>query len=74
MIKKTIDELGALNIIVNSAGIVIPKSVEDICYNEWKKVLSVNLDGTFLGINHRIIAIKNTNSLGSIIYMSSIHG
>lgn len=74
LMKDTVAEFGQLNIVVNSAGIVIPKSVEDITYDEWKKVLNVNLDGTFLGIKYGIKTMKATQSIGSIINMSSIHG
>jgi NAD(P)-dependent dehydrogenase (short-subunit alcohol dehydrogenase family) len=39
---------GRCDILVNCAGIFPLQSFEDITYADWRRVLSINLDGTFL--------------------------
>lgn len=41
--------LGSLDVWVNNAGVVSVDRVEDVSLAEWRRVLAVNLDGTFLG-------------------------
>ncbi|KXS11112.1 NAD(P)-binding protein [Gonapodya prolifera JEL478] len=66
-----------LDILVNSAGIGTSyAALEDLPYSEWKKMISVNLDGTFLGVKHGIRSMKKNESQStkSIINISSIEG
>ena len=67
---------GALHVIVNSAGIGLSKTVEDIELEEWRKVHAIDLEGVFLGCKHGVTEIKKHtgNVGGSIINISSISG
>ncbi|MGA7958350.1 MAG: SDR family NAD(P)-dependent oxidoreductase, partial [Xanthobacteraceae bacterium] len=40
---------GRLDGLVNAAGIVAVGSIEDTDFATWRRVMAVNLDGTFLG-------------------------
>ncbi|MDH4120801.1 MAG: glucose 1-dehydrogenase [Deltaproteobacteria bacterium] len=62
-----------LDILVNNAGILLMKDVEHTTFDEWKRLLSVNLDGVFLGI-HTAIPLMRKGGGGSIINISSISG
>lgn len=62
-----------LDILVNNAAITSSKNIEESTIEEWRRVMSVNLDGVFLGIKHGIGAMKKSGG-GSIINMSSISG
>jgi 3(or 17)beta-hydroxysteroid dehydrogenase len=73
VIEKTLAEFGRLDILVNNAGIILFKTIEDTSLEEWRHLMSINLDGTFLGTKHAIKAMKKTGG-GSIINMSSISG
>jgi len=73
LIENTLLEFGKLDVLVNNAGIQIIKEVEDLSLEEWRRLMSVNLDGVFLGTKHAIIAMKG-NGGGSIINMSSVAG
>ena len=76
VIAETVAKFGALHVLLNSAGIGLSKTVEDITLEEWRKVHAIDLDGVFLGCKHGVAEIKkHTKSLGgSIINISSISG
>ena len=73
MMEEAVGHFGKLDVLVNNAGVGAGKSIEDITLEEWRWVMSVNLDGVFLGTKYAIEAMKN-NGGGSIINMSSIEG
>jgi len=72
-IAQTEKAYGRLDILVNNAGVGEGKNIEDISLEEWRWVMSINLDGVFLGTKYAIEAMKKTGG-GSIINMSSIEG
>jgi 3(or 17)beta-hydroxysteroid dehydrogenase len=75
-IAATVETFGALHVLVNSAGIGLTKTVEEIELAEWRRVHEIDLDGVFLGCKHGVAEIKkHTATLGgSIINISSISG
>ncbi|MCH8184797.1 MAG: glucose 1-dehydrogenase [Chloroflexi bacterium] len=48
MAKAAVDEFGRIDILVNNAGISIRKPPQDYTADEWRKVVDVNLTGSFL--------------------------
>lgn len=67
---------GRCDILVNNAGVISSQSVpfSDIDFQEWKRLFSINVDGTFLGIQAGIQAMKNNENGGAIVNMGSIAG
>ncbi len=63
---------GRLDGLVNAAGIALLGTIEDTDYASWRRVLAVNLDGTFLGCKHALALLKRGG--GSIVNLSSISG
>ena len=73
VIDQTMAAFGKLHVLVNSAGIGLSKSVEDIELAEWRKVHAIDLDGVFLGCKHAIAKMAASGG-GSIVNISSIAG
>ncbi len=65
-------ELGPLSVLVNNAGIVVARSIEDTTLEELRRVLAVNVEGVFLGCKFALLAMKERG--GSIVNLSSTAG
>jgi 3(or 17)beta-hydroxysteroid dehydrogenase len=65
-------DTGRLDGLVNAAGIVAVGTVEDTDFATWRKVVSVNLDGTFLGCKYALPLMRGNG--GSIVNISSVSG
>jgi len=63
---------GRLNVLVNNAGVSTAVSIEDMTFEKWRFIQSINLDGVFLGCRSAIRLMKQTG--GSIVNLSSIWG
>jgi 3(or 17)beta-hydroxysteroid dehydrogenase len=66
-------DFGKIDIVVNSAGVSLLKDIETTTLDEWRRLMAVNLDGTFLGCKHAIRVMKDRGG-GSIVNMSSVAG
>lgn len=71
-IQEVITRYGKIDILVSNAGIQIVKPLCDFPFADWKKMLSIHLDGAFLTtkacLKHMYAA-----GYGRIIYMGSVH-
>ena len=63
---------GRLDGLVNAAGIVAVGTVEDTEFATWRRVMAVNLDGTFLGCKYAMPPLRKNG--GSIVNISSVSG
>jgi len=71
-VDAAVTEYGHLDILVNAAGIGEPKPLLDMDLDHWRRTIAINLDGTFLGTQAAIRAMKEAG--GSIVNISSILG
>lgn len=62
-----------LDVLVNNAGYGWLKPLVDISLDEWRRLMAVNVDGTFLGMKHAIPLMERTGG-GAIVNMSSMYG
>lgn len=67
---------GRLDVAVNCAGTNVARSFpSETTLEDWQKVMSVNLDGVFLGTKHAVALMAERQPVtGSIINISSIMG
>ncbi len=67
-------EWGGLDVLCANAGVAGPTAlVEDVALTDWKKCLSVNLEGAFLCSKHAVPMLKRQGQ-GSILITSSTAG
>lgn len=76
VIARAIDRFGRLDIVVNNAGIAYGSAPDEQTLEEWRRLMSINLDGVFLGTKHAIRAMKiyKPQTMGSIVNLSSVEG
>jgi len=73
MVELVLKEFPRIDILVNTAGLIIRKPAESIPIDEWQKVMDVNARGTFICCQ----AVAQTmikQRAGKIINMSSVRG
>src|SRR5215831_10495571 len=58
--------------LVNAAGIAAVASIEKTDFETWRRILSVNLDGTFLGCKYAFTLLRKNG--GAIVNLSSVLG
>jgi NAD(P)-dependent dehydrogenase (short-subunit alcohol dehydrogenase family) len=74
VVAATLERFGRIGILVNNAGVA--GSGLDLLthsFDDWRRILSINLDGVYLGLRHcgPVMAAKGG---GSVINLSSILG
>ena len=47
VVAETMSKFGRIDVLVNCSGIVHHENAEDVSYENWRKVMDVNLDGLF---------------------------
>ena len=68
-IKK---DYGYLNVLVNNAGIEIPKDIEKASFDEWKIVTETKIHGNFLCTKYAIPLLENQGNANLIIIISNL--
>lgn len=72
-VRKMFEEIGDIDVLVNNAGISQQKLFTDITDEDWRKMMSVNLDGVFYCSREALKGMIKRKS-GSIINVSSMWG
>ena len=71
-VADVIAKYGKIDILVSNAGIQIVRPLVDFPFADWKKLLSIHLDGAFLTTRACLKHMYAAN-YGRVIYMGSVH-
>lgn len=72
-IQEVVDQWGGVDVLVSNAGIQHIDRIEDLSFDDWRKVVAIHLDGAFLTTRACLRHMYRGDRGGSIIYMGSVH-
>ena len=80
MFARTVDRFGAVDIVINNAGLQQDAALEEMTLAQWRKVLDVNLTGQFLCAREAVREWKRRGvrpgvscAAGKLVCVSSVH-
>jgi NAD(P)-dependent dehydrogenase (short-subunit alcohol dehydrogenase family) len=77
MLGVAVDQFGQLDIVYNNVGIPTPRLgmvFEDHTYEDFQRLIAVNLGGVFLGSKHAVLRFKAQGTGGVILNTGSVAG
>ncbi len=72
MIEAAVQECGRVDVLVNNAGVQPVISLEEMTVEQWKQVVDVNLNGTFIVSKKMASQMVQADVAGSIINIASV--
>lgn len=72
-VKDVFQKLGKIDILVNNAGVALIKQIQDVEYEEFQRLMSVNVGGAFLCAREAARYMISEQS-GLIVNISSVWG
>lgn len=72
-VEAVVNHFGSVDVLVSNAGIQIIDAIDKLSFADWKKLLSIHLDGAFLTTRAALKHMYAAGKGGSIIYMGSVH-
>jgi len=72
-VESTIAAFGGIDLLVNNAGMPMPKGLDELSEEDWDRTMAVNMKSVFLCTKLVVPSMKNRGG-GSIVSTSSITG
>ncbi len=73
MVGQVVDQLGAIDCLVNNAGVAMQSLFTDTTAEQWRKLFAIHVDGTFY-CTQAVLPAMIQRQGGSIVNVSSIWG
>src|SRR5260370_25990257 len=71
--EQVVREFGGVDVLVNNAGIQIINPIVNFSLADWRKLVAIHLDGSFLATRAAMRAMISNGRGGTILYLGSIH-
>jgi 3-hydroxybutyrate dehydrogenase len=71
--EQVVREFGGVDVLVNNAGIQIINPIVNFSLADWRKLIAIHLDGSFLATRAAMRAMIANGRGGTILYMGSVH-
>ena len=72
-LEQVVQDFGGMDVLVSNAGIQIINPIVDFSFSDWRKLVAIHLDGSFLTTRAAMRAMISNRRGGTILYMGSIH-
>jgi 3-hydroxybutyrate dehydrogenase len=72
-VAEVVARLGGVDVLVSNAGIQIIAPVDELTFEQWRRMLGIHLDGAFLTTRACLRHMYKSGRGGSILYMGSVH-
>jgi NAD(P)-dependent dehydrogenase (short-subunit alcohol dehydrogenase family) len=72
-VEATMKTFGRIDVLNNNAGVVLVRPLDEILWDEYRRLVDVNLGGIFLFCKHVMPVMKKQKS-GAIVNMGSVSG
>jgi 3-hydroxybutyrate dehydrogenase len=72
-VETLVKSFGGLDVLVSNAGIQHIDPLDQLSYDNWRKVVTIHLDGGFLTTRAALRQMYKQGRGGVIIYMGSVH-
>jgi 3-hydroxybutyrate dehydrogenase len=72
-LEQVVQDFGGVDVLVSNAGIQIINPIIDFSFSDWRKVVAIHLDGSFLTTRAAMRTMISGGRGGTILYMGSVH-
>jgi NAD(P)-dependent dehydrogenase (short-subunit alcohol dehydrogenase family) len=72
LFDRTMEQYDKVDVVVANAGIATTSPLLDMSFDTWRTMMSINLDGVFLTLQHAARAMIASQTPGSIVTMASV--